>query len=110
MHIGVEEKDWPILAGMGSGAEKGCEAANVDTWEKAHAACRHIEQCFGIVYDIDRRLFFNHDRRHPFLLLLLLLLLLPGALSGDVIGGVIGDMETAAWGLQPGSCGVEPAA
>ena len=35
----VEDKDWTLLAGMGSGAEEGLADAGIDSYEQAEAAC-----------------------------------------------------------------------
>ena len=39
MEVAIDDKDWKILAGMGSGAETGLEAAGIPNYQEAVAAC-----------------------------------------------------------------------
>ena len=43
MDVDIEEPDWKILAGMGSGAEKGLQAAGIDDFDGAVKACAALQ-------------------------------------------------------------------
>ena len=57
MDVVIEEPDWKILAGMGSGAEAGLQAAGIDDFDGAVKACAAVEQSLdgasGAEYKLD---------------------------------------------------------
>ena len=56
MHVDIEEPDWKILAGMGSGAEKGLQAAGIDDCDGAVKACAALQSsdaASGAEYKLD---------------------------------------------------------
>ena len=53
MDVDIEEPDWQILAGMGSGAEKGLEAAGIDDFDGAVEVCAELQAASGAEYKPD---------------------------------------------------------
>ena len=54
--MSADSRDWPLLAGMGSGAEKGLDAAGIRTYDEALAACAEIgstNAASGAKYGVD---------------------------------------------------------
>ena len=47
MDVNIEEPDWVILAGMGSGAEAGLQAAGIDDFDGAVEACAALQTTFA---------------------------------------------------------------
>jgi hypothetical protein len=43
MDVNIEKEDWEILAGMGSGAEEGLQAAGIDDFDEAVEACAVLQ-------------------------------------------------------------------
>ena len=43
MDVDIDEPDYQILAGMGSGAEGGLEAAGIDDFDGAVQACAELQ-------------------------------------------------------------------
>ena len=57
MDVDIMEPDWKILAGMGSGAEEGLEAAGIDDFDGAVKACAELQSsdaaASGAEYKLD---------------------------------------------------------
>ena len=49
----VEDKDWTLLAGMGSGATTGLKAAGITTYAEAKDACAAVAAATGAEYELD---------------------------------------------------------
>jgi hypothetical protein len=56
VEVDVDELDWEILAGMGSGAEEGLEASGIETFAEAVGACavlQNVVAASGAKYRVD---------------------------------------------------------
>ena len=56
MDVNIEKADWEILAGMGSGAEEGLQAAGIDDFDEAVEACAVLQDAnaaSGAEYKLD---------------------------------------------------------
>ena len=56
LQVAVDKDDWEILAGMGSGADKGLKAAKIRNYEEAVHACQQMgshNAASGAKYDLD---------------------------------------------------------
>ena len=56
LEIAVDPIDWGLLAGMGSGAKAGLEAAGIDNYEHAVDACKELGTRYpasGAPYGLD---------------------------------------------------------
>ena len=47
MDVDIEGPDWEILTGIGSGAEKGLEAAGIDEFDQAVEVCAELQRSLG---------------------------------------------------------------
>ena len=48
MDVNIDEPDWEILAGMGSGAEAGLQAAGIDDFDGAVEACAVLGRSIAV--------------------------------------------------------------
>ena len=63
MDVNIEKEDWEILAGMGSGAEEGLQAAGIDDFDEAVEACAVLQgadaAASGAEYKLDDLICFS---------------------------------------------------